>query len=428
MKFRFHTIMLLALLLVAGCQKENGFDTDSNGSSGSVVITQEDFATGNITMDVKFGDYYLYELGPIVENEQIDSLIELHYEVLPFYVYEGVGLSGDYYAVQGYAVAHNALADRTREFRYGDYTMRFSGWYMGRLELGFQLLSPEGKALNQDEVQYYVTPEPSTTIGSTKYKKGFAFSLGLYPVTIGAALCENPGADPSWKTIYKGKISLGFKWEDSATQVLPDQSVEMTTDPWNRAVTYGFKSNNIGPGYRTEDIPITFRTDQRVDFSFVWHVPSGNYCARDYDFGSMKMKISIAPQYQAELDAIDGSLAFRAEKAKNNSLEKIVDLPTINRIPTGEICFKNTTRSYVTDIEVWRTGEYNASKEPYHTVEDNLDTNEESSFLLHEGQYDIVYELVNGDTGESRGKYMIQGIELKAGATKDTSTLKGKKI
>ena len=433
--------MILPLALLAlGCDKEES-SVEGNAMIPTISekAVEEEFVAGNVSMGVGFERVPLLILGDGRDTiysveEHIDKLVELHYEVLPAYVFEGNGQSGDYYAVHGYAVAHNGAAygeRRLTEEKFPEAEIIQYGWYMGRLRLGFQLLSPEGEALNTDQVQYFVTPEPSTTIGTTTYKKGFGISLGIQPLTIGAALKENPGEDPSWKSIYKGKLSLGFKFENSSTQVLPDQSVEMSTDPWNRAVTYDFRTNNVGPGYGTEYIPVTFRTDQRVDFSFVWYVPSGNFCAKDRDFGSMKMKVSIAPGYLCDLDAYFDAQAHplvRGKEAQTNTYETVVNLPSINRIPTAEVYFKNTTRSYVTNLQVWRTGEYSASKTPYHSVDGTLDTNEEAAFLMREGQYDFVYELVNGDTGESRGTYIIRNVELTPGSSKDLSTLKGKKM
>lgn len=123
-----------------------------------------------------------------------------------------------------------------------------------------------------------------------------------------------------------------------------------------------------------------------------------------------------------------GYLSLKGVKSDCNSLEFVSDLPAMNRIPTGNINFKNTTRSYATNIRIWRSGEFELSEEPYADFGGTLDTNDEISCLVREGTYDFVYELVNGDTGESKGLFAVKDITLAAGSELDISTLNGKRV
>ena len=100
----------------------------------------------------------------------------------------------------------------------------------------------------------------------------------------------------------------------------------------------------------------------------------------------------------------------------------------MNRIPVGNVEFKNTTRNYVTDIHVYRHGEKDVAKEAYSTVEGYYDTNESVAFILREGDYDVVYNIKNGDTGEVIGTFMIENAKVTRDETSKITTMDGKRI
>lgn len=363
--------------------------------------------------------------------------MELHVEVLPIHAFGSNEESGDYYAVRGYAVAHNASLFSDDHIPvtspYGE-RIRRTGWYMSSFGLGFQLLDPTGKAVELGTVSFLVTPEPSTTIGSTTYRKGFSFSLAP-SVTIGTAKVEDPGKLPSWKTVGLGNVNIGFNWEDSSTQNLPDQSVVMSTGTEDRSVSFSLLTNNVEKSIGAKAIPAVARSDQRFDFSFVWHVHSGCYCAKDGDFGNMKMSMSVSPVFKSNFQGDYSFIPTGASGKDSDSFisfdsfshemvcSETVDLPNMNRIPVGKVRIKNTTRSYLTGISLWRTGEYGAAGDAYSKVKGSYDTNESVVTLTRAGQYDLVYELVNGDTGESRGRFMIPNFAVEADQTRELSTM-----
>lgn len=438
-----HLAVLFLVAALTGCTKEDmtqGVDRTPKQIISSSRLIQEQISVFNRSAGIRFNTVNAYKRLPVyvnTEEEFFNNLLDLHLEVLPMYVFEGNSQSGDYYAVRGYVVSHNAdcYSERTLETHSMDGDMvSMYGWYMSDLGLEFQLLSPDGNPLGPDDVGFYVTPEPSTTIGSTTYLKGFAFSLSP-KISIGGVRIPAEDKDPSWKTIALGCVSLGFKWDDSSTQNLPDQSVEMTTDPQNRTVNYHFKTNNIREDFSSNAIPVLFRTDQRVDFSFVWHVKEGVLCSKDYDFGAMKMKVILNPKYAADITGTvtvtseeDDYIQIKRLKSDCSSQEFSIDLPSMNRIPTGNIFFKNTTRSYATNIKIYREGEFETADEPYCIVNTNLDKNDYTSTIIREGVYDYIYELKNGDTGESKGLFAVRNVRVQKGEETQISTMDGKRV
>lgn len=237
-----------------------------------------------------------------------------------------------------------------------------------------------------------------------------------------------------------GVLAPGFDWDDSSTQNLPDQSVNMSSDPFNRAVSYSLLTNNVKKKMEAASIPGVARTDQRFDFSFVWHVHGGSYCAKDGDFGNMKLKVSLNPKWKTHLE---GNVSYPVSSSEDPgmihfssyddiaidiSADHTIDLPAINRIPTGNFTVKNTSLRYLANIALWREGEYGQSGySVYNTVSGSYDRNETVRSLTRVGRYDLVYDLVDGD-GESRGKFIIRGFEVKENSTTDLTTMDGKRL
>ena len=366
---------------------------------------------------------YTYNSTPI----SVTKAIDLHIEVLPIYVFGSEDYSGDYYGISGYCIMHNGSFYKEVKESFESSVMYAYYWYMSRYNLEFQLLSSDGQKVSNENTLFFVTPEPSTTISSTTYKKGFSFILSP-KLTLGVRQDEDETThELSWKGMLMGVIGLGFKWEDSQTQNLPDQSVELNTGT-TRDVSYTIITNNDENGFGTAYIPMVARTDQRVDFSFVWQLKSGNFCAKDNDLGNMKLQIGITPVYKSaayskntysqSVTTVESRVTYTHPK-----LSSIIDLPGMNRIPVGDVKIKNTTINTMTNILFYRSGEYGINS-PYFSHNGAYNQNEEAKIMMREGKYDIVYELVERNLLTPIGRFMIPGVEVSANGTTETSTIK----
>ena len=365
---------------------------------------------------------YTYNSTPI----SVTKAIDLHIEVLPIYVFGSEDYSGDYYGISGYCIMHNGSFYKEVKESFGSFvTMYAYYWYMSRYNLEFQLLSSDGQTVSNENTLFFVDPEPSTTISSTTYKKGFSFSLSP-KLTIGTRQVEDEKTQElSWQNMLMGVIAFGFKWEDSYTQNLPDQSVELNTGT-TRDVSYTIITNNDENGFGTEYIPTVARTDQRVDFSFVWQLKSGNFCAKDNDFGNMKLQIGITPVYKSaaysENTQSVGKVKSRVTYT-HPKLSSTIDLPGMNRIPVGDVKIKNTSSNTMTNILFYRSGEYGINS-PYFSHNGAYNQNKEAEIMMREGKYDIVYELVEPNLLNPIGRFMIPGVEVSGNGTTETSTIK----
>ena len=356
---------------------------------------------------------------PYVESS---GALDLHIEVLPLHVFGNEQVSGDYYSVSGYVVMHNAEVYAERYIS----KVNMYGWYMGEYNIGFQLLDSNGNAVSEGSTEFLVTPEPSTTISTATFKKGSSFSLSVN-LTFGAMKRETEVDEPGWKTTFLGFLSVGFSSNESTTQNLPDQSVEMSTSATDRSISYKLMTNNDMGGYATQYIPGIARTDQRMDFSWVWHIKSGNYCSKDYDFGNMKMRVTVQPVYRAKLKGSieSGEDTYSVEQTEtytHDALSTTIGLPAMNRIPSGSVELKNTMSKYLAHLEIYRSGEYGLKK-AYYKDSRSYDKDEIASVILREGEYDFVYDRVDGDTGVVYGKSIIKGVKVEAGKTTETTTL-----
>ena len=370
---------------------------------------------------------YTYNSTPI----SVTKAIDLHIEVLPIYVFGSEDYSGDYYGISGYCIMHNGSFYKEVEKTFGSSKMYAYYWYMSRYNLEFQLLSSDGQEVSNENTLFFVTPEPSTTISSTTYNKGFSFTLSP-KLTLGVRQDEDETThELSWKGMLMGVIGLGFKWEDSQTQNLPDQSVELNTGT-TRDVSYTIITNNDENGFGTKYIPKVARTDQRVDFSFVWQLLSGNFCAKDNDLGNMKLQIGITPVYKSAAYS-KNTYSQSVTKVESRvtythpTISSIIDLPGMNRIPVGDVKIKNTTRNTMTNILFYRSGEYGINS-PYFSHNGAYSQDEEAEIMMREGKYDIVYELVEPNLLNPIGRFMIPGVEVSANGTTETSTIKAEEL
>ena len=417
-------VTLIVLLSLLSCTKllDGEYPGVSPDLSNSLVISKSfDISIPGQVIDQRKVDGYLFEVhSPEVKASEV---VDLYLEVFPLYAFGDNYASGDYYCVEGHLLSRNALLYAER----ADRDVKICGWYPSEYVLEFEMLSPEGATLNEDELEFLVHPEPSTTITSTTYKKGSSFTLEL-KLTFGCAKKEKLSDALSWLNAIMGSVSFGYKHENSSTQNLPDQTVLLKTDSKTQKVNYSFKSNNDTGGYTTQDIPLIFRNDQYIHFSWVWHLKKGLYCAKDNDFGNMKMKATVKPKYKTAYNGkiVDthGRAIFKGRaEYQHEPLTEVFDMPAMNRIPVGSVNLKfatSTNTDYLSGIKVYRSGEYSSGKEPYYSDPKTYIKDQTVSMNLREGTYDIVYTL---QRKSSKSMYKLSDVEVAGDSVTEISTL-----
>lgn len=350
------------------------------------------------------------------------SALDLHLEIFPMYAFGSGNESGDYYYVEGSLRSHNADLFAKRNYK----GVAIYGWYPSVYALDFQLLSEEGSALSgADQISFLQTPEPSSTISDWVYRKGMSFSVGPQ-LTFGMTRPKLPRNRRSWKTTIKGWVQVGFSWFDNSTQVLPDQTIEMSTDALDRSVHYKFKTMNDDGGYAVKYIPEVFRTDQQVDFCWVWHVRSGVSCVKDNDFGQLKMRVGIQPTYKSLYQGTYVQLAPQEEHFfegrstyETERMEFVMDMPSINRVPAGTVNLKFDTAYedyFMTDIQVYREGEY-ALEQVYDSYPRSIYKDESLNMTLRHGTYDITFTVKDDEDYHVVYRRIIRGVKVDSANT-----------
>lgn len=393
----------------------------------------------NRSFDICIPEHIIAQLTPTgmgtlsVYSPEVKSsgAFDLHMKIFPMYVFgDDPHYSGDYYLVEGYILSHNALLYAERMYN----NVHINAWYPSELNLEVQMLSPEGVPLETGEVSFFTDPEPSTTISSWTYTKGSSFSLGL-KLTFGIAKRDGLSGALSWLNSVLGSIAPSYKHNNSSTQNLPDQTVQLSTESSTGTVSYVFRTNNDTGGYKTENIPLVFRNDQRIDFSWVWHLKSGKYCASDYDFGNMKIRATVTPVYKAAyngtLSQTQGHAVFKGWATyRHEDLTIDSDMPPLNRIPAGDISLMFAamdSNHYLTNLKVYRSGEYLTAKEPYYSDPMVYKKDSKIAIQLREGTYDILYKTQHGD-GQILSNRIIENVRVVADETLEISSFDSREL
>jgi len=431
------TRYLFPLLCLVGCDKINPTDPVEDDfidvtAPASRYIEQEKIWYGDAYGASIPEHSFLIQGGPpdfeydtyVIPAYAGDKLIDLHFNIVPLYVFGEDNKSGDYYAVSGYVIVHNNQCFSNGKIKGQVGTIDRHGWYTGKLGLDFTLLDKDGKPVSAENVSFYSEPKPGTTIGSTTYTSGFTFNL-----TAGFTLGKMKYSEEVKSAILLGIVGFTFDWNTEKEQYLPDQSVMTSTGIKDRSVSYSFNTNNDSKGKGASSIPNLFRNDQRVDFDWIWHVKSGAYSAKDYGEDGMKISAKISNEFRTKVDSDGEPLNDPEIKTSSmKSVEKVFDIPTMNRVPIGTLKFKNTTKKYVSNAQFWKSGTYGQHKEPFCSVKGAFDTNETFKQILREGKYDLYYDLLDGDTGRSYGRYVVRNIEVKKNATIFSNTMHAEKL
>lgn len=417
-------ITATVLLSIFACTKslDDIEPNDSTDQSNSLVFSKSyNICIPSQVLDKRKVDGYTFEVhSPEVKASDV---VDLYLEVFPMFAFGDTYASGDYYCVEGYLLSRNALLYGER----ADRDVKICGWYPSEYNLEFEMFSPEGVSLNENEAEFLVHPEPSTSITSTTYKKGTTFTLEA-KVTIGVAKKEKLSDALSWMNSLMGVVSFGYKHENSSTQNLPDQTVLLKTDSKTHRVNYSFISNNDTGGYTTKDIPLIFRYDQYIHFSWVWHLKQGYYCAKNNDFGNMKMKVTIKPKYKTAYNGkiVDthGRAIFKGwSEYQHEAMTEVFDMPAMNRIPSGTVKLKYVSSDdsgYLKGLKVYRSGEYSEEKEPYYSDPKAYTRNQIVSMELREGTYDFVFSIKSRN---SDLKCKLSDVKVTGDTVTETSTL-----
>lgn len=417
-----------AMLLFVMCEKDPGgpYPFPEGGQLGAdwdEIIAEYDTT---ITVDVlPFDMGYGMAIDPVSED------FDIHLDVISLYAYGDNDYSGDYYAVSGYLVAHNAglgihSGSIAHTVTYGQetriLTRNYLSTYLGEMSVKCRLLDDQGRPMKTDDAHFFVSPEPSTSIQKTTYYSGFSFSLEF-----GVSF----GRKPAGKFIIP-YILPDFSFSNKSTQELPDRTVELNTDYDTRNIDYGFLYQN-GDTFDDEAIPSIFKTDDKMEFSWGWHVYKGKVNSVDDGLKGMKLSIEIDPGYMTNVEYFDSMepisghvIDYGLSVKKSSDVSDrtwVIDLPQLDRTPKGDFSFRNQSTSYLDQIVF-----YNADETASLPVDNfHLEPSQTYETMLPAGEYEMQYRLIKGD-GTIVGNYKVSDIVIVKDQRTSSSTRNARRL
>ena len=361
--------------------------------------------------------------------------IRLEVDIEPIYAFESSSGShaGDYYAVSGQITALNGecyskIVHGNFSGR-GEHSYEMLCYYMSSLKVKFELLKDlEGTAI--PDIGFAVMPDPSTSIGSVTYKKGYEYTFSY---SIGRGYKQQ---GKGWGVLKRNGLPF-FKYSkiDDRIVNLPDQSTTLNTDT-SCAISYSFDTRNDDGGWGEEYISMPMRSNQTITFSWIWYVPAGTATGvKDNSDVSFPIRITVpSPTYRSNIhfygNGQPASLYLHLNEEDHATMPNEgvvwVNLPPVDRRPVGTLQFKNTTRNYVTDIQLFKYDGTLVDDESFLDVSGVYGTAEQMQCLVREGEFNVNYNIKNGDTGEIIRQCVVEHVKITDNTVTSISTLDGK--
>lgn len=339
-----------------------------------------------------------------------ESSADLAVTITPVYAYDSNSnsSSGDYYFVTVSLIAHNDKMYSTYKKKHGGVVTYAHAFYSKKISFGAKLLTSDYKEING--LNFFENPSPATTQTSASHTTGFTASLNV---------SGNGGVAGGMPA---GSITVGgeFTWSTSNTKTLPDISIDMATDN-NRHVRYNYVTNNLQMNDNVaKAVPGISRNDEECIGSWCWHIPATG----DGSTGKYKLLLDLNMIYgYMYRHATWGAEGHFREVEILNTVDTISVLPP-DRTPMGILAFKSTNKNYVKNLTFTdKDGKvFSGDALPFQQ-------NAVQNFQLPCGNYDVKFNVYDGNTGEMLGSYISkEKVEIKPAEYTNFSSLDAQTI
>ncbi|MGN1210286.1 MAG: hypothetical protein ACI4TM_01255 [Candidatus Cryptobacteroides sp.] len=338
------------------------------------------------------------------------SKVEVKITVTPVYAYElNKADAGDYYFITMTVLVHNAPM-------YGTYK-EWHGWVTTYAHALFSRSIDWNTSLNvsPDRLSFYRTPQPTSTESSGSYSTGFAASLNV----------SGQGGIAGGNLTLTATVGGTFTWSHSESRTIKDQSVEMSTSPYYKGVSYKYVCNNFLMEDDTQmAVPAIARNDQKCEASWCWKV-SGT---KDEDKTErFTLNFSLDPiyayLYRHATWGVEGNFVEGVHVLPESKRTCSFPILPPDRTRKGILEFKCTNSQYITHIKVLNTkGEVVADSGSAYQKNVLL------TYTIPVGTYSVEYDVQDGDTAVTKGHYRISDVVINTDKKTETSSLDGKKV
>ena len=341
--------------------------------------------------------------------------ISVEYRVYPLYMLEANGeKGGDYYGVVSTVTPHNESMWGPYVGAHGACRNRIYGFWFCDMDVVTSLLDANGAEV--PGLAYFDRPIPENKNDSKTYSNGKTFSMNG----------SISGGYVSGGAYIVGNFGLGGTWTSSTNYTL--ETISYSLDSSSPSVKYHYWSENVKLTDDWDDgtqINQNFPAPVRTEFSghsmWVWHVP--NSVVKDSDQQQFQLKTSIKLRYSTWYHW-RGAVEYDSNRANHD-----VDIPSntwkLNapyRVPWGFIRLRNATNNEMAHVAFYPAGQ--TGGDPVAQLSTSYGKGEEARIALVKGTYDIIWDIIDGDTNVKIGTYIYKNVDIHTGYDDDSATVR----
>ncbi len=341
--------------------------------------------------------------------------ITVEFRVYPLYMLSSNGdKAGDYYGVVSTVTPHNQSMWGPYAASHGACRNRIYGYWFSEMDVATSLVNSDGSAVSG--IEYFDRPIPENKNDSKTYSNGHTFSVS------GSVT----GGMSAGKPYLVGQFALGGTWTSSTNYTL--ETINYTLDSSSPTVKYHYWSDNVKLTDDWDDwslINQNFPAPVRSEFSahtmWVWHIPGS--VVKDNDTRQFDMKTKIGLTYSTWYHW-RGAAEYDSNRSNHS-----VDVPEMrwtlerpDRTPWGFIRLRNATSNEMAHVAFY--GEGQESGTPIAQLTTSYGKGEEARIGLPEGTYNVVWDIVDGDTGTRIGKWIYRNVKVHQGYDETSSTIR----
>ena len=341
--------------------------------------------------------------------------ISVEFRVYPIYMLSSNGdKAGDYYGVVSTVIPHNQSMWGPYVGAHGACRNRIYGFWFSGMNVETSLLASDGSSISG--LEYFERPLPENPNSSKTYSNGHTFSING----------SISGGLSAGKPYVVGNFGLGGSWTSSTNYTL--ETINYMLDSSSPTVKYRYWTENVKLTDDWDDwtlINQNFPAPVRSEFSshtmWVWHVPGS--VVKDNDMRQFKLRTSIRLQYSTWYHW-RGSVEY-----DSNRVDHSLTVPTQEwtlgrpeRTPWGFIRLRNATDNEMAHVSIYPEGQ--ESGEPAVQLESSYGKGEEARVALVEGTYNVVWDIVDGNTGAKISRWIYRNVKVHQGNNDTSATVR----
>ena len=344
---------------------------------------------------------------------------DVTYSVRPTYIYEvNNDAAGDYYSVEADVVLRNNRLWHADYNKHGAFRTYMIGYYMRTFDIEFKLLDDNGNPL--PGVRFYRYPFPAANINTQSVSDGFSQGLNV---------SGTPSFEMGNDGGIKGGLSLtaGYScnWSHSTSYSLPDVSVGVSTAGGASHYTFTVNSaqnwpcdwdkRNSGSAY-----PALCRNEMHFNLHWIWKVPAGTNGVKDDAKTKFKIYTSGWLNYGVSHYFNQAGHSDHHKDWSDVSFNHTASIPAINRTRFGTIAISNNSQAYsMGNFKFYKAG----TKELVNSIDRGVNYNQTARYNFYVGDYDMTYDLINGNTNKVVSSWRISNIKVRQGRNEEASTV-----